>query len=83
MNRTGRGWNVAIHPSAKAERRLRMTLREMTPPNLGAVHYVLYGQHPPLHDRWMSHYRPATGSVTRETVQGLGARKRQLSSTGT
>jgi hypothetical protein len=32
--KTGRdGGDVAIHPSAKAERRLRTTLRKMTPPN--------------------------------------------------
>jgi RNA-directed DNA polymerase len=62
------GDQVAVFPSGKAEQRLRMTMREMTPPNWGrsitscmeTVSRYLTG--------WISHFRLCTP----EAVQGLG-----------
>ena len=68
--RTGReGDDVAIHPSAKAERRLRTTLREMTPPNWGRSITSCMDNVSRYTTGWMSHYRLCTP----EAVQGLGA----------
>ena len=68
--KTGReGDEVAIHPSAKAERRLRTTLREMTPPNWGRSIRTCMDNVSRYTTGWMSHYRLCTP----EAVQGLGA----------
>jgi len=68
--KTGReGDDVAIHPSAKAERRLRTTLREMTPPNWGRSITSCMDNVSRYTTGWMSHYRLCTP----EAVQGLGA----------
>jgi RNA-directed DNA polymerase len=67
--KTGReGDDVAIHPSAKAERRLRTTLREMTPPNWGRSIRTCMDNVSRYTTGWMSHYRLCTP----EAVQGLG-----------
>jgi RNA-directed DNA polymerase len=62
------GGDVAIHPSAKAERRLRTTLREMTPPNWGRSIRTCMDNVSHYTTGWMSHYRLCTP----EAVQGLG-----------
>ena len=67
--KTGReGDDVAIHPSAKAERRLRTTIREMTPPNWGRSITSCMDNISRYAIGWMSHYRLCTS----EAVQGLG-----------
>jgi RNA-directed DNA polymerase len=67
--KTGReGDDIAIHPSAKAERRLRTTLREMTPPNWGRSIRTCMDNVSRYTTGWMSHYRICTP----EAVQGLG-----------
>ena len=67
--KTGReGDDIAIHPSAKAERQLRTTLREMTPPNWGRSIRTCMDNVSRYTTGWMSHYRLCTP----EAVQGLG-----------
>ncbi len=65
----GEGDDVAIFPSAKAERQLRTTVREMTPPSWGrSITSCMDGISRYL-TGWMSHYRLCTP----EAVNGLGA----------
>jgi RNA-directed DNA polymerase len=67
--KTGReGGDVAIHPSAKAEQRLRTTIREMTPPNWGRSIRTCRDNVSRYTTGWMSHDRLCTP----EAVQGLG-----------
>jgi RNA-directed DNA polymerase len=66
--KTGQGGDVAIHPSAKAEQRLRTTIREMTPPNWGRSITSCMDNISRYVTGWMSHYRLCTS----EAVQGLG-----------
>lgn len=64
----GDGDDVAVFPSAKAERRLKTTLREMTPPNWGrSITSCMDGISRYL-TGWMTHYRLCTP----EAVHGLG-----------
>ncbi len=64
----GEGDDVAIFPSAKAERQLRTTVREMTPPSWGrSITSCMDGISRYL-TGWMSHYRLCTP----EAVKGLG-----------
>jgi RNA-directed DNA polymerase len=60
--------DVAIFPSAKAERQLRATLRDMTPPSLGRSIASCMGDLSRYLTGWMTHYRLCTP----EAVQGLG-----------
>jgi group II intron reverse transcriptase/maturase len=66
--KTGQGGDVAIHPSAKAEQRLRTTLRDMTPPNWGRSITSCMDNISRYVTGWMSHYRLCTS----EAIQGLG-----------
>jgi len=62
------GDTVAVFPSRKAERRLKATIREMTPPNWGrSITSCLAGISRYL-TGWMSHYRLCTP----EAADGLG-----------
>jgi RNA-directed DNA polymerase len=68
--KTGQGGDdIAIHPSAKAERRLRETIREMTPPNWGRSIRTCMDNVSRYMTGWMSHFRLCTP----EAVDGLGA----------
>ena len=67
-SKEGDGGDVAIFPSAKAERRLRSTLRDMTPPSLGRSIASCMGELSRYLTGWMTHYRLCTP----EAVQGLG-----------
>jgi group II intron reverse transcriptase/maturase len=65
----GEGDDVAIFPSVKAERQLRTTVREMTPPSWGrSITSCMDGISRYL-TGWISHYRLCTP----EAVDGLGA----------
>ncbi len=62
------GDNVAVFPSRKAERRLRATIREMTPPNWGrSINSCMKGLSRYL-TGWISHFRLCTP----EAANGLG-----------
>ncbi|CAA7623047.1 putative reverse transcriptase (fragment) [Candidatus Terasakiella magnetica] len=63
----GEGDDVAVFPSAKAERRLRATLRGMTPPNWGRSITSCMDDISRYLNGWMSHYRLCTP----EAVDGL------------
>jgi RNA-directed DNA polymerase len=63
----GAGDDVAVFPSAKAERRLRTTLREMTPPNWGRSLTSCMNDISRYLTGWMTHYRLCTS----EAVRGL------------
>jgi group II intron reverse transcriptase/maturase len=65
----GGGDGVAIFPSAKAERQLRTTLRDMTPPNWGRSIASCMANLSRYMTGWMTHYRLCTP----EAVHGLGA----------
>ena len=67
--RGGDGEDVAVFPSAKAERRLRTTLREMTPPNWGHSIKFCMDRLSQYLTGWITHYRLCTP----EAVRGLGA----------
>lgn len=62
------GGDVAIHPSAKAEQRLRITIRDMTPPNWGRSITCCMDNISRYATGWMSHYRLCTP----EAVPRLG-----------
>jgi RNA-directed DNA polymerase len=64
----GEGDDVALFPSAKAERRLKATLREMTPPNWGRSMTSCMDNISRYTTGWMSHFRLCTP----EAVHGLG-----------
>jgi RNA-directed DNA polymerase len=62
------GDQVAVFPSGKAERRLRTTMREMTPPSWGrSITSCMEGISRYL-TGWISHFRLCTP----EAIQGLG-----------
>jgi RNA-directed DNA polymerase len=63
-----KGDDVAIHPSAKAERRLRETIREMTPPNWGRSISSCMDNISRYVAGWISHFRLCSP----EAVNGLG-----------
>lgn len=63
----GGGDDVAVFPSAKAERRLKTTLREMTPPSWGRSITSCMDDISRYLTGWMSHYRICTP----EAVEGL------------
>lgn len=65
----GAGDDVAILPSAKAERRLRDKMRAMTPPNWGRSIVSCMADISRYLTGWMSYFRLCTA----EAVQGLGA----------
>jgi len=60
---------VAVFPSAKAERRLKTILRDMTPPNWGRSIVACMENISRHLTGWMSYFR----LCTREAAQGLGA----------
>lgn len=62
------GDDVAVFPSAKAERRLKTILRDMTPPNWGRSITACMDNLSRYLTGWMSHYRLCTP----EAVRGLG-----------
>jgi len=61
------GGIVAVFPSAKAERRLKATIREMTPPNWGRSITTCMAGISRYLTGWMSHFRLCTP----EAVEGL------------
>lgn len=61
------GDGVAVFPSGKAERRLKATLREMTPPNWGRSITNCMEEVSRYLNGWISHYRLCTP----EAVDGL------------
>jgi RNA-directed DNA polymerase len=64
----GKGDDVAVLLSSKAERRLRATMREMTPPSRGrSITTCMAGISRHL-TGWMSHFRLCTP----EAIEGLG-----------
>jgi group II intron reverse transcriptase/maturase len=65
----GDGDEVAIFPSAKAARRLKTTLQDMTPPSWGRSIGSCMANVSRYMTGWMTHYRLCTP----EAVQGLGA----------
>jgi RNA-directed DNA polymerase len=64
--RGGDGDDVAVFPSAKAERRVRTILREMTPPNWGRSIKSCMDKLSQYLTGWMSHYRLCTPEAVRE-----------------
>jgi RNA-directed DNA polymerase len=62
------GDQVAVFPSGKAERRLRTTMREMTPPDWGRSITSCMENVSRYLTGWISHFRLCTP----EAVQGLG-----------
>lgn len=58
---------VAVFPSRKADRRLKMTIREMTPPNWGRSINACMANISRYLNGWMTHYRLCTP----EAVEGL------------
>jgi RNA-directed DNA polymerase len=67
--KAGEGEDIAILPSAKAVRRLKAILREMTPPNWGRSITACMDKISRYLTGWMSHYRRCTP----EAAQGLRA----------
>jgi RNA-directed DNA polymerase len=65
----GKGDDIAVLPSAKAERRLRTIVREMTPPNWGRSIASCMNDISRYLTGWISHYRLCTP----EAVRGLDA----------
>ena len=61
------GDTVAVFPSGKAERRLKATIREMTPPNWGRSITACMKDVSRYLTGWMSHFRLCTS----EAVEGL------------
>lgn len=61
----GKGDDVAVLPSAKAERRLRIIVREMTPPNWGRSIAACMNDVSRYLTGWMSHYRLCTPEAVR------------------
>jgi RNA-directed DNA polymerase len=59
-SKEGEGEDIAIFPSAKAERRLRTTMREMTPPNWGRSIASCMDNISRYLTGWISHYRLCT-----------------------
>jgi group II intron reverse transcriptase/maturase len=59
---------VAVFPSGKAERRLKATIREMTPPNWGRSITTCMADLSRYLNGWMAHYRLCTS----EAAKGLG-----------
>jgi group II intron reverse transcriptase/maturase len=64
----GDGDDVAVFPSAKAERRLKTVLQDMTPPSWGRSITACMADISRYLTGWMTHYRLCTP----EAVQGLG-----------
>jgi RNA-directed DNA polymerase len=64
----GEGDGVAIFPSAKAERRLKTTIRKMTPPNWGRSITACMDGISRYLTGWMAHFRLCTP----EAAHGLG-----------
>jgi RNA-directed DNA polymerase len=63
------GGDIAIFPSRKAERRLKVTLREMTPPNWGQSIAACMADVSRYLTGWMAYFRLATP----DAIKGLGA----------
>jgi RNA-directed DNA polymerase len=67
-SKEGDGDHVAVFPSAKTERRLRTTLRDMTPPSWGRSIASCMATLSRYMTGWMTHYRLCSPEV----VHGLG-----------
>src|ERR1700726_2729513 len=65
----GKALETAVLLSAKAERRLRTTVREMTPPNWGRSLAACMKDHSRYLNGWVAHFRLCTA----EAVNGLRA----------
>jgi RNA-directed DNA polymerase len=63
--RSGEGWETAILLSAKAERRLRTTVREMTPPNWGRSLAACMKELSRYLNGWVAHFRLCTAEAVR------------------
>ena len=66
---TAEGWQTAVLLSTKAERRLRTTVREMTPPNWGRSLAACMKELSLYLNGWVAHFRLCTA----EAVKGLRA----------
>ena len=66
---TAEGWQTAVLLSAKAERRLRTTVREMTPPNWGQSLTACMKELSRYLNGWVAHFRLCTA----EAAKGLRA----------
>jgi RNA-directed DNA polymerase len=63
--RSGEGWETAVLLSAKAERRLRTTVREMTPPNWGRSLAACMKELSRYLNGWVAHFRLCTAEAVR------------------
>jgi RNA-directed DNA polymerase len=66
---TAEGWQTAVLLSAKAEQRLRSTVREMTPPNWGRSLTACMKELSQYLNGWVAHFRLCTA----EAAKGLRA----------
>ena len=62
---TWEGWETAVLLSAKAQRRLRTTLREMTPPNWGRSLAACMKDLSRYLNGWVAHFRLCTAEAVR------------------
>jgi RNA-directed DNA polymerase len=62
---TAEGWQTAVLLSAKAERRLRTTVREMTPPNWGQSLTACLKELSRYLNGWVAHFRLCTEEATK------------------
>ena len=62
---TAEGWHTAVLLSAKAERRLRTTVREMTPPNWGQSLTTCMKELSRYLNGWVAHFRLCTEEATK------------------
>ena len=62
---TAEGWQTAILLSAKAERRLRTTVRELTPPNWGRSLAACMKDLSRYLNGWVAHFRLCTAEAVR------------------
>ena len=62
---TAEGWHTAVLLSAKAERRLRTTVREMTPPNWGQSLTACMKELSRYLNGWVAHFRLCTEEATK------------------
>ena len=67
--RTGDDREIVVLPSAKAEKRLKATIRAMTPPNWGKSLNASMNELSRYLNGWMAHFRLCTA----EAAKGLGA----------
>ena len=74
--RSGEGWETAVLMSAKAERRLRTTMRERTPPNWGRSLAACMKDLSRYLNGWVAHFRLCTAEAVR-ALQSIDAHIRR------